>query len=147
MRTASNRVLPGYSLCLGYTLFYLSFLVLIPLAACFVKASSLSPAEFWETVWNDEARSAYAVTIGCAFLAAAVNVVLGILVAWVLVRYDFPFKRLFDALVDLPFALPTAVAGLVFCSIYAPDGWLGQYLTPLGIQAVYSKVQEALKNR
>ncbi len=140
MREVNHRVLPGYSLCLGYTMFYLGLLVLLPLAACFVKASTLSPSEFWETVWNEEARSAYGVTIGCALASAAINVVLGVLVAWVLVRYEFPFKRLFDALVDLPFALPTAVAGLVFSSLYAADGWLGQYLTPLGIEAVYNKL-------
>jgi sulfate transport system permease protein len=140
MREVNHRVLPGYGLCLGYTMFYLGLLVVVPLAACVLKASTLSPAEFWATVWNDEARAAYGVTIGCSLAAATINVVLGVLVAWVLVRYDFPLKRLFDALVDLPFALPTAVAGLVFCSLYAPDGWLGQYLAPLGVQAVYSKL-------
>jgi sulfate transport system permease protein len=134
------RVLPGFPLTLGVTLSYLSLLVLIPLGACFVKAVSLSPGQFWAAVWTDRARAAYALSLGAALVAAAVNTVLGLLVAWVLVRYSFPFKRLFDALVDLPFALPTAVAGLVFSSLYVPDGWLGQFLAPLGIQAAYSRL-------
>jgi sulfate transport system permease protein len=140
MNASDRRVLPGYRLCLGYSMLYLSLLVLLPLAACFLKASKLSASEFWAVVWTDEARAAYALTIGAAFTSALVNVVLGLLVAWVLVRYDFPLKRFFDAMVDLPFALPTAVAGLVFCSLYAENGWLGQFLTPLGIRAVYTKL-------
>jgi len=134
----NRRVLPGYSLCLGYSLFYLSLLVLIPLSACFLKAANLSWSEFWDVVSSRQAVAAYKLTIGASLTAACINFVLGLLVAWVLVRYQVPFKRLFDALVDLPFALPTAVAGLVFSSLYAPHGWLGQYLTPLGIKAAYT---------
>lgn len=139
MAVVNRRVLPGFSLSLGYSVFYLSVLVLIPLGACFLKASSLSASEFWATVWTDRARAAYATTFSSALIAAAVNVVIGLIVAWTLVRYDFPFKRLFDALVDLPFALPTAVAGLVFAALYVPNGWLGQYLDPIGIKGAYSK--------
>jgi sulfate transport system permease protein len=134
------RVLPGFPLTLGVTLSYLSVLVLIPLGACFIKAVTLSPGQFWAAVWTDRARAAYALSLGAALIAAAVNTVLGLLVAWVLVRYSFPLKRLFDALVDLPFALPTAVAGLVFSSLYVADGWLGRFLAPLGIQAAYSRL-------
>lgn len=144
MRASDHRVLPGYRLCLGYSMLYLSLLVLLPLAACFLKASTLSWSEIVAVVWTDEARAAYALTIGASFAAALINVVLGLLVAWVLVRYDFPLKRFFDAMVDLPFALPTAVAGLVFCSLYAKNGWLGQYLVPLGIEATYTKLAVVL---
>ena len=140
MAGVNRRVLPGFSLSLGYTVFYLSALVLIPLAACFVKAASLSFDQFWAAVWTERARAAYALTFGASLAAAAVNVALGVLVAWVLVRYEFPLKRLFDALVDLPFALPTAVAGLVYCSLYAADGWLGRFLVPLGIEGAYSQL-------
>jgi sulfate transport system permease protein len=138
MRAASQRVLPGFSLSLGYTLFYLSLLVLIPLGACFLKAASLTFEQFWAAVWTERARAAYLLTFKAALAAAAVDVVLGVLLAWVLVRYDFPLKRLFDSLVDLPLALPTAVAGLVYSSLYVPTGLLGRFLAPLGIEAAYS---------
>src|SRR2546423_2223079 len=105
-----RRVLPGFGLSLGYAVAYLSLLVLIPLAACFARASGLSWERFWAVVWTPEARAAYALSLGASLAAAAVNLALGFLVAWVLVRYDFPLKRLFDAVIDLPFALPTAVA-------------------------------------
>jgi sulfate transport system permease protein len=137
---AARRVLPGFSLSLGYTVFYLSLLVLIPLAACFLKASTLSFAEFWAVVWTERARSAYALTFGASLVAAGANALVGLLIAWVLVRYEFPLRRLFDALVDLPFALPTAVAGLVYSSLYVKDGWLGQFLVPLGIEGAYSRL-------
>ncbi|MFO0846458.1 MAG: sulfate ABC transporter permease subunit CysT [Gemmataceae bacterium] len=135
-----RRVLPGLPLALGYTMTYLSLLVLIPLAAMFLKAASLSPSQFVAAVWTERARAAYALTFGASLVAAAVNVALGLLVSWVLVRYEFPLKRLVDALVDLPFALPTAVAGLVYSSLYVPSGWLGQFLVPLGIEAAYSRL-------
>jgi sulfate transport system permease protein len=135
---ARQRALPGFALSLGYAMLYLSLLVLIPLAACVLRAASLTWDEFWATVWSDRALAAYRLTFGTALAAAAVNGVVGLLVAWVLVRYDFPFKRLFDALVDVPFALPTAVAGLVYSSLYVPTGWLGQFLVPLGIHATYT---------
>ncbi|MGQ0636624.1 MAG: sulfate ABC transporter permease subunit CysT [Planctomycetaceae bacterium] len=140
MNTANRRVLPGFGLSLGYTLFYLSLLVLLPLAACFLKASSLTASQFWNAVWSPRAQSAYLLTLGTSFAAAAVDVLLGLLIAWVLVRYEFPLKRLFDSLVDLPFALPTAVAGLVYSSLYVEKGWLGRYLVPLGIQGAYSRL-------
>jgi len=138
---ALNRgVLPGFRLSLSYSLLYLSLLVFIPLAACFLKASSLSPHQFWEAVWTERARAAYALTFAASLLAASINVLLGLLIAWVLVRYEFPFKRLFDSLIDLPFALPTAVAGLVYSSLYVRSGWLGQFLVPLGIEGAYSRL-------
>jgi len=140
MTTLSRRVLPGLPLSLGYSVFYLSVLVLLPLAACLLKAASLSPAEFWAVVWTERARAAYALTFGAALTAALLNVVFGLIVAWSLVRYEFPLKRLVDSLVDLPFALPTAVAGLVYASLYVPDGWLGQFLSPLGIDGAYSRL-------
>jgi sulfate transport system permease protein len=133
-------VLPGFRLSLGYTVFYLSVLVLIPLAACFVKASSLSLNQFVAAIWTERARAAYALTFGTSLASAVANVLLGLLVAWVLVRYEFPLKRLFDALVDLPFALPTAVAGLVYSNLYVPSGWLGRFLCPLGIDGAYSRL-------
>ena len=122
MIDVNRRVLPGFRLSMGYTLFYLGLLVLIPLGALFFKAASLSVNEFVAAVWTPRARAAYALTFGASFAAAAVNLFLGLLVAWVLVRYEFPFKRWFDALVDLPFALPTAVAGLVYSSLYVEVG-------------------------
>lgn len=140
MIDVNRRVLPGFRLSLAYTLFYLTLLVLVPLAALVAKTSTLSFAEFWATVWTERARAAYALTFGASFAAAAINVVLGMLVAWVLVRYQFPLKRLLDSLIDLPFALPTAVAGLVYSSLYVKNGWLGRYLVPLGIQGAYSRL-------
>jgi sulfate transport system permease protein len=140
MSRVDRRILPGFHLSLGITVFYLSLLVLIPLAACFTKTASLSWGQFVDAVWTRRALAAYALTFGCSFAAALVNVVLGLLLAWVLVRYDFPLKRLFDSLVDLPFALPTAVAGLVYANLYVENGWLGQFLVPLGIQGAYSRL-------
>jgi sulfate transport system permease protein len=138
--SSNRKVLPGFSLTLGYTIFYLSFLVLIPLAAVFMKASSLSLDEFWEIVWTERARAAYLLTFGTSFAAALVNLAFGLLIAWVLVRYKFPGKKLVDSLVDLPLALPTAVAGLVYSSLYVENGWLGQYLVPMGIHGAYSRL-------
>jgi sulfate/thiosulfate transport system permease protein len=132
MASVNRQVLPGFSLTLGYTVFYLSILVLFPIAACFFKAASLSFDEFWHAVWTERARAAYYLTFGAAFIAAIVNLVLGLLLAWVLVRYTFPGKKVVDSLVDLPLALPTAVGGLVYAALYVPKGWLGQYLVPLG---------------
>src|SRR5437588_1927924 len=145
MQSVHRRVLPGFSLSLGYTVFYLTLLVLIPLGACFLKASSLSVDAFWAAVWTERARAAYRLTFGASLAAAALNAVLGLLIAWVLVRYTFPLKRLFDALIDLPFALPTAVAGLVYASLYAQEGWLGQFLTPLGLdETTYNRLEIVL---
>jgi len=136
----NRRVLPGFSLSLGYTIFYLGLLVVVPLAAGFLKASHLSFDAFWAAVSSDRAVAAYQLTVGASFASAAVNVLLGVLVAWVLVRYDFPLKRLLDSLVDLPFALPTAVAGLVYSDLFVAHGWYGQFLVPLGIEGAYSRL-------
>ncbi|MEK6257456.1 MAG: sulfate ABC transporter permease subunit CysT [Planctomycetota bacterium] len=137
---STRRILPGMRISLSITLFYLSILVLIPLVALFTKASSLTGAQFVKAVWTERARAAYMLTFGAAAIAAAIDTVLGLLLAWVLVRYEFPFKRVFDSLIDLPFALPTAVAGLVYSSLYVKTGWLGQFLVPLGIQGAYSQL-------
>jgi len=136
----SRRALPGFRIGLSYAVAYLALLVLIPLAACLAKAASLSPEEFLAAAWTPRARAAYALTFGVSLIAALINVVLGSIVAWTLVRYEFPGKRLVDALVDVPLALPTAVAGLVYASLYVKTGWLGQFLEPLGIQAAYSRL-------
>lgn len=139
MLRVSRRLLPGFVPSLGFAVTYLCLLVLVPLAACFAKAASLGWTDFWEAAWTDRAQAAYQLTFGISLAAAGANIVLGILIAWVLVRYDFPLKRLVDALVDLPFALPTAVAGLVYSSLYVENGWLGRYLVPLGIHGAYSR--------
>lgn len=136
----ARRVLPGFQRTITFTLAYLGLLVVLPLMACVLKASSLTWPEFSRAVWNDRAIAAYGLTFGASFVAAMVSVVLGLLVAWVLVRYQFPFRRVFDSLVDLPFALPTAVAGLVYSSLYVKNGWLGQFLVPLGIEGAYSRL-------
>jgi sulfate/thiosulfate transport system permease protein len=138
--TINRRVLPGFSLTLGYTTLYLSVLVIIPIAACFGRAATLTSEQFVAAVWSERALNAYALTFGASFAAASVNLFLGVLIAWVLVRYSFPFKRIFDALIDIPLALPTAVAGLVYSGLYVKSGWLGQFLIPLGIEAVYSRL-------
>jgi len=140
MANVNRRVLPGFSLTLGYSIFYLSVLVLFPIVACFVRAASLSFDDFWNAVWTERARAAYLLTFGASFVAAIVNLVLGVLIAWVLVRYNFPGKRLVDSLVDLPLALPTAVGGLVYASLYVESGWLGRFLVPLGIQGAYTRL-------
>jgi sulfate transport system permease protein len=140
MANVNRQVLPGFSLSLGYTVFYLSVLVLLPISAVFVKAGSLSVDDFWRAVWTERARAAYALTFGTSFIAALVNLVLGSLIAWVLVRYTFPGKRLIDSLVDLPLALPTAVGGLVYASLYVENGWLGRHLVPLGINGAYTRL-------
>src|SRR5216683_3996402 len=132
--------LPGFGLALGYTVLYLSLIVLIPLAATFLKASSLSWQQFWHIAASPRAIASYRLTFGASLIGALINLVFGVLVAWVLVRYTFPGKGLFDSLVDLPFALPTAVAGIALTSIYASNGWIGQYLEPLGIKAAYSRL-------
>jgi sulfate transport system permease protein len=119
---------------------YMSVLVMLPLVAVFLRASQLSLEDFWAAVWTERARAAYTLTFGASFAAASVNLFLGLLVAWVLVRYEFPGKRLVDALVDLPLALPTAVGGLVYANLYVPTGWLGRHLVPLGIEAAYSRL-------
>ncbi len=136
----NRRVLPGFALSLGYTMFYLGLLVLIPILTGVVKASSLTLESFWGAVSSERALAAYELTLGASAVSAAADIALGALVAWVLVRYEFPLKRLFDALVDLPFALPTAVAGLVYSDLYTEQGWLGRFLVPHGIQGAYSRL-------
>lgn len=133
-------VLPGFRLTLGWTLLYLSLIVLIPLAGIFTEASTLSWTRFWHAVASPVALAAYRLSFGASFLAALVNAVFGLLVAWVLVRYQFWGRRLMDALVDLPFALPTAVAGITLATLYAPNGWIGRWLAPMGIQVTYAQL-------
>lgn len=133
-----HRVLPGFKLALGYTILYLSLIVLIPLAALVVKAAGLSVSDFRATVTDARVLAAYRLSFGASFAAAAVSGIFGALVAWVLVRYRFPGRRLIDALVDLPFALPTAVAGIALTTLYAENGWLGQPLKALGIRVAYT---------
>jgi sulfate transport system permease protein len=134
----SRRVLPGFGLTLGFTLLYLGLIVLLPLSATFLKASSLGPAEFWEVATSPRALASYRVTFGLSLLAALVNGVFGVIVAWMLVRYEFPGKKLVDAMVDLPFALPTAVAGIALATLYAPEGWIGQWFTRFDIRVAFT---------
>ena len=131
-------MLPGFGLTLGYTLFYLSLVVLIPLSALAFKSVSLGPAAFWTAVSSARVVASYKLTFGTSLAAAAINAVFGLLVAWVLARYRFPGHRLIDALVDLPFALPTAVAGIALTTLYAENGWLGKPLAALGIKAAFT---------
>jgi sulfate transport system permease protein len=131
------RVLPGFRLTLGYALTNLSLLVLIPLAAVFLKTAELSFSEFRDVVTAPRVVASYKLSFGMSLLAAAINAVFGLLLAWALVRYSFPGKKLIDALVDLPFALPTAVAGISLTALYAKNGWIGQFLEPLGIQVAF----------
>ena len=138
-RIRSERVLPGFRLTLGFTIFYLSLVVLIPLSAVFLKTTSLSWHDFWQTVTMPTALASYWLTFGTSLAAALVNVIFGLIVAWVLVRYEFWGKRLVDALVDLPFALPTAVAGITLASLYSANGWIGQVLNQAGIQVANTK--------
>ena len=123
---------------MGFTLFYLSVIVLIPMAALFLKTTQLSGGQFWEVVTTPRAMAAYRLTFGASLIAALVNAVFGTILAWVLVRYEFPGKKFIDALVDFPFALPTAVAGLTLSNLFAQNGWLGQYLVPLGIKGAFT---------
>jgi sulfate transport system permease protein len=140
MTAKKNRVLPGFKLTLGFTLFYLGLIVLIPLAAVFWKTSTLSWQQFSAVVTSPQAMASYRLTFGASFCAALVNAFFGLIVAWVLVRYNFFGKRIVDALVDLPFALPTAVAGITLATLYAPNGWIGQLLLPLGIKVAYTRL-------
>jgi sulfate transport system permease protein len=137
MSGAPRRVLPGFHLTLGYALLYLSLIVLIPLSALVFKTFTLTWPQFWDAVTAPRVLASYRLTFGASLLAAGVNLVFGLLVAWVLVRYKFPGKRIVDALVDLPFALPTAVAGIALTALLAGNGWIGQILEPLGIQLAF----------
>ena len=133
-----KTVLPGFGLTLGFSVVYLSLLVLIPLAALVLKTMGLTWEQFWTTVTRPQVVASYKLSFGAALIAALLNVVFGLLVAWVLVRYRFPGRKIIDALVDLPFALPTAVAGIALTALYGPKGWIGQWLEPLGIKAVFT---------
>lgn len=135
-----RSTLPGFHLSLGYTVFYLSLIVLIPLSMLFIKTSTLGWKEFLDIVTAPRTLAAYRLSFGAAFVAALVNVVFGFIIAWVLARYTFPGKRIIDALVDFPFALPTAVAGIALTTLYSSNGWIGQYLYKMGIQSAYSTV-------
>ncbi|MCB5186685.1 sulfate ABC transporter permease subunit CysT [Methylobacillus caricis] len=133
-----KNVLPGFNLSLGYTLLYLSLIVLIPLSAAFFKTTELTFAEFWHTVTTPRVVASYKLTFGASLFAAIINAIFGLLTAWVLTRYTFPGKKLVDALVDLPFALPTAVAGIALTAVYATNGWLGSILEPHGIKVAFT---------
>ena len=135
-----NRTLPGFKATMGATLAWLGILVLLPLSSVFFTSAGLSWAEFRAVAFGPRAMAAYRLTFGAALVAALVNGAIGLLLAWVLVRHRFPGRNLVDALIDIPFALPTAVAGLAYSSLYASNGWLGRWLTPLGIQAVHSRL-------
>ena len=138
MKLKQRSILPGFGVAMGFTLLYLSLIVLIPIAALFLRTTSLSWDQFWTTVTAPRVVASYRLSFGTSFVAAFVNAVFGLLVAWVLVRYSFPGKRIIDALVDLPFALPTAVAGISLTSIFVKNGWIGQYLEPWGIQVAFT---------
>ena len=138
-RRRPRRVLPGFNLTLGYTLFYLSLIVLIPLSALVFKTFTLTWAQFWAAVASPRVVASYQLTFGASLIAALVNVVFGLLIAWVLVRYQFPGKKVIDALVDLPFALPTAVAGISLTALLASNGWIGQLVEPYGIALAFNR--------
>lgn len=133
-----RRTIPGFGLTMGISLSYLGLIVLIPLSTLFLRASALSGHDLWAIVTSARALAAYKLSFGASFIAAAINVVFGVLVAWVLVRYEFPGKALIDAMVDLPFALPTAVAGISLTAIYSANGWIGRYLAAVGIKGAYT---------
>jgi len=133
----NKRVLPGFGLSLGFTLAYLSLIVLIPLAAVFIKTAALTWPEFWQEVASPRVVASYKLTFGASLLAAAINAVFGLLLAWGLTRYTFPGRKIVDALIDLPFALPTAVAGIALTAIYAQNGWVGSLLAPYGIKIAF----------
>jgi sulfate transport system permease protein len=136
-RLLQPSVIPGFGLTIGVTLLYLGLLVLIPLGALVLKSAGLTWEQFWTTVTDERVVASYRLSFGAALVAALINAVFGVLVAWVLVRYRFPGRALVDAAIDLPFALPTAVAGIALTALYAPNGWLGKLLEPLGIQIAY----------
>jgi sulfate transport system permease protein len=131
-------ILPGFGLTLGFTLTYLSLIVLIPLVVLFLNAAGVGGAKFWSELTSARTMAAFRISFGIAFLAALINAVFGLIVAWVLVRYEFPGQRLVDSLIDLPFALPTAVAGITLATLYADNGWMGQILAPIGVKVAFT---------
>ena len=140
IQVKQRSVLPGFGLTMGFTLTYLSLLVLIPLAGLFLKSATISWARFYAAVTDPQVVASYKITFGASLAAATINAVFGLVVAWVLVRYRFPGRNLIDALVDLPFAMPTAVSGIALTTIYASNGWIGRWLDPLGIKVVYTQL-------
>lgn len=138
--TRQHNALPGFGLTLGFSVAYLGILILLPMAAMVIKVMGMTWADFWRYATSDRAIAAYELTFGASLVAAVINAIFGTILTWVLVRYQFPGKRFIDALVDIPFALPTAVAGLTLASLFAPNGWLGQWLVPLGIKGAYSQL-------
>ncbi len=138
MSLVKHSLLPGFRPALGFTVLYLSLLVLIPLSALLLKSFGYGPAQWWSLLTSPRVFNAFRVSLSTSLLAAGINVVFGLLLAWVIVRYPLPFKRVFDALLDLPFALPTAVAGIVLTAIYARNGWIGQYLEQFGYQVAFT---------
>src|ERR1019366_522460 len=139
-RAARRPVIPGFGLTLGYTMLYLSLIVLIPLSATFIRSLGGGWEHFWNVVTAPRVMASLRLSFGAALLAAAVNALFGLLIAWVLVRYRFPFRRLINAMVDLPFALPTAVAGIALTAVYAPNGWIGRWLEPHGIKVAFTRL-------
>jgi sulfate transport system permease protein len=139
-RHARSNPLPGLKITLGFTVFYLSIIVLLPIAALVLRACHLSWSELWKLATNERALAAYELSLGASLAAALINAVFGSLLAWVLVRYRFPGRSLLDGLIDFPFALPTAVAGLTLANLFADHGWLGQFLVPIGIQGAFSRL-------
>jgi sulfate/thiosulfate transport system permease protein len=135
-----GSVLPGFGLSLGFTLLYLGLMILIPLSTVFLKTATMTWSAFWTAVTGPRALAAYRLSLGASFAAASINLIFGLLVAWVLERYSFAGRRLIDALVDLPFALPTAVAGIALATLYAKNGWIGRWLEPLGIEVAYTRL-------
>jgi sulfate transport system permease protein len=140
VRLKERSVLPGFGLTMGFTLLYLSLIVLIPLSATFLKTASMTWSQFWSTVTEPRALASYRLSFGASLIGAAINMVFGMLAAWVLVRYSFPGKRVVDAMVDLPFALPTAVAGITLTAVFARSGWIGSHLEPLGIKVAFTSL-------
>jgi sulfate transport system permease protein len=140
VKYAKKNVLPGFGLTMGYSVLYLGLIVLIPLSAVFFTTAKIPPAQLWEIISSPRVLAAYRLSFGASFAAALMNVVFGLLTAWVLVRYDFVGRRLLDAMVDLPFALPPAVAGITLTTLYAPNGWMGRLLEPLGIKVAFTPV-------
>src|SRR5215203_4211239 len=134
------NALPGFGLTMGFTLFYLSAIVLIPMGGIVLRTLGIPWTQFWELATTDRALAAYKLTFGASLVAALANALFGTLLAWVLTRYEFPGRRFIDAMVDFPFALPTAVAGLTLANMFAANGWLGKYLVPLGIKGAYSRL-------
>jgi len=139
-RRSRKSIIPGFGLTMGFTLAWLSLIVLLPLSALFVRAAGLGWSEFLAVGFSDRAMAAYRISLGTAFAAALLNGVFGLLCAWVFVRYEFPGKRVLNAMIDLPFALPTAVAGIALTALYAPNGWVGRFLEPLGIKVAYTPI-------